>query len=64
MRQREDITKKKVAAKCGVSDVAYWMWFNGKNFPKNLHQLRTLVEACGGSLRMKVVAKDGEEFTF
>lgn len=64
MRYYEGITKKQVAAKCGVSAVTRWKWFNGETFPKDLDLLRTLVEACGGRLRMKIVAKDGEEFIF
>ncbi len=64
LRRYEGITKPQVSRQMGVSVVTLWNWRNGMAFPRSLARLREFVKASGGKLKLSIVAKDGEEWTF
>ena len=64
MRHEARVQTKDLAYSVGVCRVAIWNWENGIAFPQSLANLRKWVEAVGAKLEIKIVTKDGVEFTF
>ncbi len=63
-RARHRISLASVAAHCCVSDPAVYQWEQRVTKPISFWHLRRWVEAIDAKLEVKVVTKDGVEFTF